>query len=192
MDKDEKENNPADVQTEAGKDPQIKLLLFVVLGISLAVPVATSVFTVKSINQNVDTLKPTPTPGEIREGEKSASPAMEFYDPLEFLVNLADSEETHYLKTTISLGLVGTSEENSKAGSGGGEHGKKESALFARLKAQEPVIRDTVISIISSRKFRDLGTVSGKNELKETLKNRLKEQLKVEDVSVYFTSFTLQ
>ena len=54
------------------------------------------------------------------------------------------------------------------------------------------MIRDTVISIISSRKFRDLGTVSGKNELKETLKNRLKEQLKVEDVSVYFTSFTLQ
>jgi flagellar FliL protein len=194
MDKVEKKSSTPEGAAEGGGDGQLKLLLFVVLGISLVVPVATSVFTVKSINQNVDSLKPTPTPGEVKEGEKAPGlPSVEFFEPMEFLVNLADSDESHYLKTTVSLGLVGTAEENAKEGSGGGgEHGKKESALLTRVKTQEPVIRDTVISIISSRKFRDLGTVAGKNELKETLKTKLKGQLKVEDVSVYFTSFTLQ
>jgi flagellar basal body-associated protein FliL len=193
MDKTEKKTNSAEEPAPGGGDAQVKLLLMVVLGISLLAPLGAAVFTVKAINQNVNTLKPTPTPGETKEGEKEAgSPAMEFFDPMEFLVNLADSEESHYLKTTVSLGLVGSAEDNAKPASGGGEHGKKESALLGRIKAQEPVVRDTVISIISSRKFRDLGTVAGKNELKQTLKVKLKDQLKVEDVSVYFTSFTLQ
>ncbi len=199
MDKNDKKGTGAEAggETKAG-DPQVRLLLFVVLGISLVVPVATSVFTVKTINQNVNTLKPTPVPGAEgeREGEHNA-PSMVFYDPLEFLVNLADAEESHYLRTTISLGLVGEVPEGVKSGGGGGHGGghgggKAESPLVGFIKPQEPVIRDTIISVISSRKFKDLGTVQGKNELKDTLRMRLKEQLKLNNVEVYFTAFTLQ
>jgi flagellar FliL protein len=152
---------------------------------------------VNTINQNVNTLKPTPTPSP--EGEKDAphnAPSMVFYDPLEFLVNLADTEESHYLRTTISLGLVGEVPEGTKSGGGGhgGGHGggKAEAPLVGVIKPQEPVIRDTIISVISSRKFKDLGTVQGKNELKDTLRMRLKDQLKLNNVEVYFTAFTLQ
>ncbi len=193
MDKNEKKTNPSETLPGNG-DQQLKLLLFIVLGISLVVPVATSVFTIKSINQNVNTLKPTPTPGA--ENKEAKASGMVFYDPMEFLVNLADAEETHYLRTTINLGLVGSGEEAEKTSGGGhgGGHGggKAEPALVGRIKPQEPVIRDTIISIISSRKFHDLSTLNGKNELKETLRTRLKEQLGLDDVAVYFTSFTLQ
>ncbi|MCS6950080.1 MAG: flagellar basal body-associated FliL family protein [Armatimonadota bacterium] len=94
----------------------------------------------------------------------------------EFIVNLADG--SHYAKVTLALGL--------EKPIGGGEHGKVEPKLLAP-------IRDTVISVFSSKSMSQLVSHEGKEQTKEELKEKLNKLLGDEVVKqVYFTSLTLQ
>lgn len=94
----------------------------------------------------------------------------------EFVVNLADG--SHYAKVTIALGL--------EKPLGGGEHGKVEPKLLVPM-------RDTVITVLSSKSMNQLVTNEGKEQLKEELKEKLNKLLGDEVVKqVYFTSLTLQ
>lgn len=94
----------------------------------------------------------------------------------EFVVNLADG--SHYAKVSIALGL--------EKPLGGGEGGKLEPNLLAP-------IRDTVITVLSSKTMSQLTQGEGKEKLKEELKEKLNSLLGKEAVKeVYFTSLTLQ
>jgi len=95
----------------------------------------------------------------------------------EFVVNLADG--THYAKVSIALGLE-------KPLEGGGEGGKLDVKILAP-------VRDTVITVLSSKSMEQLVSKEGKTKLKEELKKQLNELLGKEVVKeVYFTSLTLQ
>jgi len=95
----------------------------------------------------------------------------------EFVVNLADG--SHYAKVSIALGLE-------KPMEGGGEHGKLDAKILAP-------IRDTVITVLSSKSMEQLVSSEGKAKLKEELKEKLNELLGKEVVKeVYFTALTLQ
>jgi len=96
----------------------------------------------------------------------------------EFVVNLADRAEVHYLKVTIVLEIQGKSS--------GGEEGESENK-------EEAKARDTIISVLTRRRYADLLPEEGKIELKSELKAELNstlEDTKVENI--YFASFAMQ
>ena len=100
----------------------------------------------------------------------------------EFLVNLADTDESRYLKAVIVLEVKGT-----PPASGGGE-GKGEGGGTAEIKA-----RDAIITAISRRTYSSMLSEQGKMSLKAEIKEALNstiEEPKVENV--YFTSFAMQ
>lgn len=194
MDKDKsaqgKENDPTQ---------QVKLLLIIVLVVAVAVPFVATQMAVKSISANMEKMGGGGHGEEDGHGDSGGH--MVFYEPMEFLVNLADSEVSHYLRTTVSLGSELTAEEiahhaeNSGGGGGhggGGDDNGPQPAIFTKFASHEPVIRDVIISVISTYPMIALGSSNGKQELKETIKHRLEKELHSENIAVYFTAFTLQ
>jgi flagellar FliL protein len=91
----------------------------------------------------------------------------------EFLVNVAGSND-HYLKTTLALGL---------------KKGVTEKSLEEKI----PLIRDTILSILSSKSLEELSSERGRSGLKQEIKERLNKELGGEQiVKVYFTAFATQ
>ena len=91
----------------------------------------------------------------------------------EFLVNLAGGQD-HYLRTTIALGLKkGLTEEQEK------EH--------------VAPIRDTILTVLSSKSLKDLDNLSSRDALKEQLRTKINDAIGEEAVGkVYFTAFATQ
>jgi flagellar protein FliL len=182
---------------EKGGQPANPLLI-AILAAAVIVPVVSGLMTVGMVGGKLTAAGIVPKEPEVKaeNGEKAAKPVPPlFYPPLEFLVNLADTGETHYLRATVSLAVPPTAEgEEAKPAGGHGEgHGAKaDPPAIAALKSQEPVIRDLIIGVISSRTLKDLSTPTGKEELKENLRQRLQQALALENVAIYFTAFTLQ
>lgn len=94
-----------------------------------------------------------------------------------FVVNLADEDQHTFLRVGIDLGIAG---EEKKAKEG-------ESAV------PTSPIRDAILAVLMATHSTDLGTVEGKQKLKEQLLQRLHErqpQLQVQEI--YFTEYLLQ
>ena len=91
----------------------------------------------------------------------------------EFLVNLAGSND-HYLKATLSLGLrKGETEE--------------------KLKEEVAPIRDSILSILTTKQPEDLATEAGKEKLKKELVEKINKEIGGDKVvKVYFMSFATQ
>lgn len=95
-----------------------------------------------------------------------------FYKMEPFVVNLADPGRLRYLKVTLHV------ETNQK-----GEEFPK------RL----PQSRDSVLTVLSSKKSRDLMTSEGKNALREEIKEKMNLILTDTKVrNIYFTEFVIQ
>lgn len=194
--------NPAGEPAAEGGGGSGQLFVMLTLAAALITPIVSGIMTVNMITARLTAsgIVPKEEPKEGKEGEKKPAPPS-FYPPLEFLVNLADTGETHYLRATISLAVTppeGAVEEAPapKAGGHGGGHGgggaKADPPEIAALKVQEPMIRDLIIAVISSRTLEDLSTPQGKETLKEALRQRLQSQMGLAGINIYFTSFTLQ
>ncbi len=96
-----------------------------------------------------------------------------------FTVNLADTEETHFLRVTMDLGIDRLPEGVDKE----------------RAAAGMPVarIRDTVLSILTVCHAAQLLTPEGKLQLKKTILEGLQHNVPELDVrDVYFTEFLVQ
>jgi flagellar protein FliL len=96
-----------------------------------------------------------------------------------FTVNLADPEETHFLRVTIDLGI-----DHLPDGV------EKEKAAAALPSAR---IRDAILSVLTVSKADALVTLEGKTQLKKNLidaLNRSAPELGVREV--YFTEFLVQ
>lgn len=108
----------------------------------------------------------------------AAVPAPKKYKMLpldDFIVNLADSGEQHYLKATVVLEIEDLPE------------------IEAEITRLTPKVRDAMISAMSRSHFRDLLTLDGKGRLKASLKSAVNKVVKAEAVNdVYFTSFAMQ
>lgn len=103
----------------------------------------------------------------------------------EFVVNLADANESRYLKVNLVLEVEGMPKEK---GGEGGEGGEGQSP-------EEAKARDAIITVLTKKHYNELLSEEGKNKLKESLKSELdkalkEKKIKVEDV--YFTSFAMQ
>ncbi|HQP30782.1 MAG TPA: flagellar basal body-associated FliL family protein [Deltaproteobacteria bacterium] len=111
---------------------------------------------------------------EKSHGEKgeAAEGANKNLDP--FIVNLTDAQGTRYLKAVMQLEL-----------------GSPE--ISAELDEKMPMIRDDIISLLSSKSFEDISTEPGKRELKKAIIERINRNLERGQVTrVFFTEFVVQ
>lgn len=143
--------------------------------------------------------------GDKPAGEEAAhvehAPELEVV-PLEvFIVNL--SQHTAFIKTKLLLEydheIVHKHEEElAKAGhplaAEGGEHGG-DSGLTGYLKVREPMLRDAIIRVLSSKRPEEVLTVDGKERLKEELIETINEAIALDEPAVqniYFAEFIIQ
>lgn len=96
----------------------------------------------------------------------------------DFVVNLADTTQVRYLKTTVVLEV-----EGAKASGGGeGESGGADAR-----------IRDAVIEVLSSKTFAQLSQPDGKDKLKKDIIAAVNKRLEEgKAVEVYFNEFAMQ
>jgi len=108
---------------------------------------------------------------KAKKGEATES-ASKNLDP--FIVNLTDAQGTRYLKAVMQLEL-------------------SSAELGAELDEKMPMIRDDIISLLSSKSFEDISTEPGKRELKKAILERINRSLKGGQVTrVFFTEFVVQ
>ncbi len=100
------------------------------------------------------------------------------FDLEPFVVNLADTDRKRYLKVVMQLEL-----ENDK---------KVSKKLEKELKDKLPVVRDAIITLLSSKKSSDISTPQGKIKLKKEIIDTLNAKLvSGRVVNVYFTEFVI-
>jgi flagellar FliL protein len=98
--------------------------------------------------------------------------AIKALDP--FIANLSDEGGGRYLKATLQVEFVGA-------------------AAPADFDARSPQIRDSVLTLLTSRSFDDIRTPDGKQNLREEVIARLNQVLQRDAVrSIYFTEFIVQ
>lgn len=91
-----------------------------------------------------------------------------------FIVNLQDNSGTRYLKLTINLELT-------------------DGANPAELTAQTTQVRDSLIILLSSKSYSDIGTVEGKYLMRDEIVARVNQFLTKGKVkTAYFTEFVIQ
>ncbi|MEK7773663.1 MAG: flagellar basal body-associated FliL family protein, partial [Deltaproteobacteria bacterium] len=89
-----------------------------------------------------------------------------------FIVNLQDNSGTRYLKLTLSFELDGGPDE---------------------IAAQTVKVRDSLIVLLSSKSYADIGTVEGKYQMRDEIVVRVNQFLtKTKVKSVYFSDFVIQ
>jgi flagellar protein FliL len=92
-----------------------------------------------------------------------------------FLVNLADKEESRFIKTTFQLGLAEEPSEEAK-----------NSVVIAS-------IRDSIISLLSSKTAEQILTPEGKNKLREEIRSRIQSIApRIKVLEVYIVDFVVQ
>jgi len=95
----------------------------------------------------------------------------------EFIVNLADGDESRYLKVNIVLEVSGRVER-------GGE---------GTSNPEEIKARDAIITVLTRKTYREMLSDEGKTSLKAQLKDQLNTVLSGFKVkNIYFTSFAMQ
>ncbi|MFQ3548303.1 MAG: flagellar basal body-associated FliL family protein [Armatimonadota bacterium] len=149
-----------------GKGP----LMFIVIAVLIAaLVVGVAVITKKDS-------KPKPEKEYVEEGPT------ELIALGEFIVNLADVNETRYAKADIVIEVTG-GEHKKGGGHGGGDDNSAENAK----------LRDAIISVLSKHTYEDLTTQKGKDDLKKEITDSLNERLgKRRIVDVYFNEFAMQ
>ncbi len=91
-----------------------------------------------------------------------------------FIVNLADPEATVYARISITLELANQE-------------------VLQEVQKKEPVIRDAIIEIVSSKTSEDLRKPEGREQLKMEILKRINTILTKGGVrNVYFTEFVIQ
>jgi flagellar protein FliL len=109
---------------------------------------------------------------EKKAGDSGGQGHIYKLDP--FLVNLLDPGQLRYLKVTLHV------ESNQE----------KVSEEYER---RLPQLRDAVLTILSSKNYKDIITSEGKSALREEIKGKLNQLLVgVKVQNVYFTEFVVQ
>lgn len=110
-------------------------------------------------------------PGEAKHGSTGTGSIFSL-EP--FIVNLLDNSGTRYLKLTINLEL----NPNSNTG---------------ELTSQSAQIRDSLIILLSSKSYAEIGTVEGKYQMRDEIVARVNQFLAKSKVkTAYFTDFVIQ
>jgi flagellar basal body-associated protein FliL len=122
-----------------------------------------------------------------------------------FIVNL--SANTAFLKVGMILeydaGVLdkaalhahGEGGEGHGGGASGGGGEAEAGGMHPVMAGRQPMIKDAIIRVLSSKKPEDVLTVEGKEKLKEELIEGINEAIGIEEdvvVNIYFTEFMVQ
>jgi flagellar FliL protein len=112
--------------------------------------------------------------GKTQNGEGTDADVTQVIELQPFIVNLADKNESRYLRMTISLGVAEAVEV-------------KVDALFTTK------IRNAILATISTRTSDQILTVEGKAELRKDMLNAARAAAsKPEVLTIYITDFIIQ
>jgi flagellar protein FliL len=112
-----------------------------------------------------------PPPPELTQPEVDQTVAQEMGT---FLVNLSDPGGKRYLKVSIQLEL-------------------NNQPVSQELNKRNVQVRDTILMLLSSKEYSDIGNANGKMVLKRELLTRLNKMLRDGQVKeIYFTEFLVQ
>ena len=156
-------------QAEPKKKSPLMLIIIGVVALLLIVVIVILVLVMGSSGSQADAQR---TGGGVAPGvESTLGPVM---DLDQFIVNLLSNDGRRYLKVQMSLEL-----NHKNAG--------------AEVQNKMPMIRDTIIQHLSSKRFDEISTESGKVRLREELKNNLNRYLIDGQIkNVFFTTFVIQ
>lgn len=134
------------------------------------------------IQNNLLTSKLAPAEEEVVVEDEDAVQKGFVYNLGEFTVNLANTNQRHYLKAEVSIELTKTEEElaseNEPKKSGGGGHGghgepsaaaDPNEAIKKNLDQYKAAIRDAIIITLSNKTTDELLSVAGKEVVKEQI-----------------------
>jgi flagellar protein FliL len=94
-----------------------------------------------------------------------------------FIVNLADPGGKRYLRTTMSLELETSDTKSAQA----------------EIEKRSPQIKDTIIMVLTTKRFEDIQPTEGKAALRDEIVQKLNDLLKLGKVSnLYFTELVVQ
>ena len=198
MAKEENEAQPEAQATEAKPKGKKKLIIIIGAVVLLIVIGGVAVLFLSGGSK---------TEGEGEEAAKEEHEPVHYMQArLEpFIVNL--SESTSFVKVSMVLEYdPKILERGGGHGEGGGGYGGGGSGgggegegggggLPPVMKEREPMIRDAVIRVISSKKSAEVLTVEGKDKLKEELLEAINEAIGLEEsavVNIYFDDFIIQ
>jgi len=149
-------------------------LMFLVVAVLLVLMIglAAGFFMMWSKISNMNTQANVVASTEIDQGQTVALGTL---FPLEtFIVNLADSERSRYLRVTMDLELVAPADAD-------------------KLNDRLPQVRDSVLMILPSKRFEDIASMEGKTALRSEVINKLNSLFAKSVVSnIYFTEFVVQ
>jgi flagellar FliL protein len=165
-----RETSPAPV-----KPKKINKWLIVILGLIFsggAGIAAVIFFAPGAVPDSLDFLgKKDSVKGQRETAKKSQG---HIYNMEPFIVNLADPNQSRYLKIRISLE-------------------SKEIKVNEEYEKRLPQLRDMILTLLSSKSYKDISDSEGKNRLREEITSRLNQLLSSYQVkAVYFTEFMIQ
>ena len=139
------------------------------------------------------------------DDEADAEPVYQTVELDTFIVNLSDNSSFLKIRMLIEYDpaiLFAGGEGGGGGGHGGGGHGsagggggEPEPGLPGRMGEREPMLRDAIIRVLSSKTAEDVLSVDGKEILKEELIEAINEALNLDEapvVNIYFTEFIVQ
>jgi flagellar protein FliL len=163
------ENKAADSDTRQGKSRKLWILIGAMVFVLVAAGAALMAL---PFTKGARTALWTKVMGKAthKKEEVKATLALE-----PFLVNLADRDEVRFVKTTFQLGLAEEPKEEIKSGA----------AIAA--------IRDSVISLLTSKKSEQILTPEGKDTLRQEIRARVNSiSPKTKVLEVYIVDFVVQ
>lgn len=121
--------------------------------------------------QNVSVEQESQDTDKETEGDKEIGALF----PLDtFIVNLSDKAERRYLRVSMTLELINNEE-------------------VEKLEGRMPQIKDTILTILPTRKFEDIQDVEGKFTLRDELVIKINELFSSNVIKkIYFTEFVVQ
>ena len=125
-------------------------------------------------------LKPKAPPPDAKALAAEPGPIYTMADP--FIVNLADRDARHFAKVGIALHVS-----------------KLSASLVPPQEGKEPAkveedsaIRDIIIGTLQTRTTDDLSTTTGRDDVKEAIRQGVNKKTDLRITEVYFTEFAIQ
>lgn len=162
------------VPVPAGGIPIKAVVLIVLVALILGVGGGVAVIKLSGSKSAADQSAEAREPSAPKAASASKSTPGMIYDLDPFIVNLADSPESRYLKLTIKLEL-------------------DRPEISQELAPRIPQVRDTILILLSSKEAASLKTAQGKFQLRDEITQRVNAVLPHQGVrSAYFTEFVVQ
>jgi flagellar FliL protein len=149
-----------------------KALIFILLGCSL-LSVVLGVGAAMLLTRKA-AAAPEKHHKKSKDGEESTVEPKTVYSLGEMVINLADQDTLRYAKLSVAVGF-------------------EEKLSEEQIKEFEPIMKDSVVGVVSAQTFKELHTAGGLKRLKGELTDSLAERMEKHPVAtVYLEGFAMQ